>query len=217
LGKLACLVCSKILGIGSAERSWGDVKHLKTDKRSKLSGEATKMQGTIFGASCAARARLQEEGRDRGAALHRFWDDDDFANPGLDVTSIQGSTAKKQRIFRAWIEDWEMVAKMKQDPVNEAALLQKYGGLMWIDPDTQNKFMASRDFLTWNPMRGAGKGYCVKGLNDTHDPTDPDDDDWEPWILDPDLLHPLIVQYYEINPDSNLRVVTLEEKEGQVE
>ena len=86
------------------------------------------MQGTIFGASCAARARLQEEGRDRGDALNTFWDDDDFANPGLDVTSIQGSTAKKQRIFRAWIEDWEMVAKMKQDPVNEAALLQKYGG-----------------------------------------------------------------------------------------
>ena len=77
--------------------------------------------------------------------------------------------------------------------------------------------MASRDFLTWNPMCGVGKGYCVKGLNDTHHPTDPDDDDWEPWILDPDLLHPLIVQYYEINPDSNLRVVTLEEKEGQVE
>ena len=56
LGRAACIVCSKILGIGSAERSWGDVKHLKTEKRAKLSGEAVKMQGTIFGASCAERA-----------------------------------------------------------------------------------------------------------------------------------------------------------------
>ena len=32
LGKIACRVTSKLLGIGSAERSWGDVKHLKKDK-----------------------------------------------------------------------------------------------------------------------------------------------------------------------------------------
>jgi hypothetical protein len=32
-GQLACRVCSKILGIGSAERAWGDVKHLKTNKK----------------------------------------------------------------------------------------------------------------------------------------------------------------------------------------
>jgi hypothetical protein len=46
LGAFACIVCSKLLGIGSAERSWGGVKHLKTNKRShipsqfKYSGEA---------------------------------------------------------------------------------------------------------------------------------------------------------------------------------
>ena len=175
------------------------------------------MQGTIFGASCAARARRKEEGKDRGDALKTCWDDDDFADPGLEVPNMQGSNPKKQRIFRAWIEEWEMEAKSKQDPVNSAALLQKYGGLEWLDPDTSKKFMASRDVMTWNPMRGAGKGYCVKGLNDTHDPTDPDDDDWEPWILDPELLHCLIVDYYESNPDSNLRVVTLDEKDRFVE
>ena len=35
-GAFACRVCSKILGIGSAERSWGDVKHLKVNKRAHL-------------------------------------------------------------------------------------------------------------------------------------------------------------------------------------
>jgi len=53
LGRFACCVCSKILGIGSAERNWGEVKHLKTNKRSHLSAERTKKQATIFGSDCA--------------------------------------------------------------------------------------------------------------------------------------------------------------------
>jgi len=58
LGRFACCVCSKILGIGSVERNWGEVKHLKTNKRSHLSAERTKKQATIFGSDCAERARL---------------------------------------------------------------------------------------------------------------------------------------------------------------
>jgi hypothetical protein len=60
-GQFACRVCSKIKGIGSAERSWGDVKHLKTNQRSHLSSRATKMQATIFGASCVQLARLKQQ------------------------------------------------------------------------------------------------------------------------------------------------------------
>jgi hypothetical protein len=41
-GAFACRVCSKILGIGSAEQSWGDVKQLKDNKRSHLSGDRVK-------------------------------------------------------------------------------------------------------------------------------------------------------------------------------
>ena len=36
---VACHVSSKILGIGSAERAWGAVKHLKTDKQAHLSAK----------------------------------------------------------------------------------------------------------------------------------------------------------------------------------
>ena len=39
LGFVACRVTSKILGIGSAERSWGDVKTIKSGKRSALGSE----------------------------------------------------------------------------------------------------------------------------------------------------------------------------------
>ena len=207
LGKLACLVCSKILGIGSAERSWGDVKHLKSDKRSKLSGEATKMQGTIFGASCAERARLKAEGKDRGEALKTTWDDDDFADPGLDVPSSAQPTTPKSRVFRAWVEDWERDAIVKQDPVNEARLLQKYGGLNWLDPDRDEIFMSSKAVMHWSPMRGA-RGYCVMGILESHDPSNPTEEDWEPWVIDPDVLHCLIVDYYARNPTRDLTIVT---------
>jgi len=32
LGRFACRVCSKIVGMGSAERNWGDVKYMKSEK-----------------------------------------------------------------------------------------------------------------------------------------------------------------------------------------
>jgi len=61
LGRFACIVTSKILGIGSAERNWGDVKYVKNNKRLHLSPDRTKKQATIFGANCASRARMYRE------------------------------------------------------------------------------------------------------------------------------------------------------------
>jgi len=52
-GRFACHVCSKILGIGSAEHNWGEVKHLKTDKWAHMSVDQVKKQATIFGTDCA--------------------------------------------------------------------------------------------------------------------------------------------------------------------
>jgi hypothetical protein len=51
-GRLACRVTSNILGIATAERSWGDVKHLKTGKRAHLSDDRVMKQATIIGDSC---------------------------------------------------------------------------------------------------------------------------------------------------------------------
>ena len=75
--------------------------------------------------------------------LNTTWSDAGFADPGLDMTTPAASTAPKQRIFRAWLEDWETAAREKQDPVNEARLLKKYGGLVWLDPDLKKTFVAS--------------------------------------------------------------------------
>ena len=48
LGWLACRVTSKILGIGSAERTWGVVNSLKQGKRARLGGDNIKKQATIL-------------------------------------------------------------------------------------------------------------------------------------------------------------------------
>ena len=43
-----CRVCSKPLGIGPYERSWGDVKNIKTVKRSQLGGESIKKCSVLY-------------------------------------------------------------------------------------------------------------------------------------------------------------------------
>jgi len=58
LGQFACIVTSKSLGIGSAERNWGDVKYAKNNKHSHLFADRTKKQAIIFGADCASHARM---------------------------------------------------------------------------------------------------------------------------------------------------------------
>ena len=48
IGYVAYIVTSKLAGIGSDKRSWGDVKHLKSNKLSHLSSESVKMQAIIY-------------------------------------------------------------------------------------------------------------------------------------------------------------------------
>ena len=61
LGFVACRVCSKVGGIGAAERAWGDVKHLKTGKRKSMSGERTEKRSVIYTSARIHDARLKRQ------------------------------------------------------------------------------------------------------------------------------------------------------------
>jgi len=61
LGFVACRVCSKVCGIGAAERAWGDVKHLKTGKRKSMSGERTEKRSVIYTSARIHDARLKRQ------------------------------------------------------------------------------------------------------------------------------------------------------------
>ncbi len=67
-----------------------------------------------------------------------------------------------QRIFRAWVEDWEEDARKKNDCVLEALLLQKYKGVVFHDPNSGN------DFCIWHQnmeyCRGRRNGWFLLGV-----------------------------------------------------
>ena len=58
LGKLACIVSLKILGIGTSERNWNQVKQVKYGKRTKTGNLKYKKQALCFSAYTKIRKRL---------------------------------------------------------------------------------------------------------------------------------------------------------------
>jgi hypothetical protein len=108
LGRVACRVCSKICGIGSAERSWGAVKFLKQGQRSHLSAEAAAMQATVFGAASARQAEIEQAFKPGKDIV--VWEDADLdslglTRYGLDKQNIQSAVpASQQRVYNCWTE-----------------------------------------------------------------------------------------------------------------
>ena len=81
-----------------------------------------------------------------------------------------------KRVFRAWLEDWEYDSIYKRDVVDEAKLLQKYGGLHWMDIDKDELCIADGDSMEYQGGRN-GAGWCVIVIRVS-------DGDREPWALD---------------------------------
>ena len=224
-GAFACRVCSKILGIGSAERSWGDVKHLKVNKRSHLSGERVKKQATIFGTSCIELARYQQSQslKDVSTVPLRIWTDEDFITEPEAVKENK----KPKRIFKAYMEDWEHAAIMKRDLVNETKLLKKYGGLSWTDPDHNDVLLyADKKSLNWSRVTYHGKnsinpgtykdgGFSVRAIGPNYDERDPENEkkNVEPWSICETIIGE-IAHYYRIHTNEG---VLVQDKEPDTE
>ena len=80
LGIVACRSTSNHLGIGAAEQSWGDVKHLKTDKRSHLSAEKTEKQLVLYTSACMEEARMKHKANEKidAKGVDTLFGDDDL-------------------------------------------------------------------------------------------------------------------------------------------
>ena len=63
LGKIGCHVTSKLLGIGSAERAWGDVKHLKKDKPSHMGSQRLSKKVIIYTTASLNESRLLQKSK----------------------------------------------------------------------------------------------------------------------------------------------------------
>lgn len=202
LGKVACRILSTLLGIGVAERSWGAVKHLKSGSRSHLGADATRMQATIFGAACIEKARALKAEKELSMEL---WNDNDIEfQLGLEnftANEAQGVVQQGQaprRLFHTWREDWEQVSSKMNDCVHETKLLRKYGGLRWLDPDSNNMFVAETDNMEWR----RGLGWCVIAIRE--------DGEMEPW---PVKLLPSLIKHTKQETRLNVEYVNLSREE----
>ena len=60
LGFVTCRVTSKVLGIGAAERSCGDVNTIKSGKRSSISNDVSEKHGIFYTSACIESARIEQ-------------------------------------------------------------------------------------------------------------------------------------------------------------
>jgi hypothetical protein len=76
---VACHVTSKVIGIGADERSWGDVKQLKSDKCAHLCIKYVDRQSVIFGAASLHEARVifNNAEKVKGVDTTYLWTDED--------------------------------------------------------------------------------------------------------------------------------------------
>ena len=125
LGFVAMRVTSKLLGIGSAERAWGTVKHLKNDKRSHLSAKVVEKQSSIFGQACIEHARIKSSDNDHNTWNSENIDDEHFLGELMQstintsrLTHLVQTPSSRELLypsskvgqgthkFKAFLEDW---------------------------------------------------------------------------------------------------------------
>ena len=149
----------------------------------------------------------QQANDDKGKFI--FWDDKDFDNE-FDLLSGKNHLSDViARILRCYVESWEEAAILKKDPVSEAKLLRKYGGLQFYDIDTKKMFFISDSKLHWmRPTRKSG-GYSVMCFNEDYSEEDnKKDDNVEPFAIFRGCpLHELLTLYYKKEKDKGVIVV----------
>jgi len=136
LGRLACLVLSKILGIGTAERNWKQLKKVKKGDRAKTGIEKTTKQVLIFSQHQMMCGALR---RTALSVAGKLWDDNNFASMKMDeyckdLEARVGDVDKPMipmRVVRLWQERWEVPARQggKGHAQLIARMEKKYVGL----------------------------------------------------------------------------------------
>ena len=149
-GFVACRTTSKALGIGSAERSWGDVKTLREGKRCNIGSGRLEKQAVCYTHSCLERARIFRDGKSTHKVDTREveygWEDMDkqfelqidgwLRNEETDLLDLPKVSLPPIRIVKCWVEEWEEEAVMHRgNQLSEARFTKKYSGLHFLDPD----------------------------------------------------------------------------------
>ena len=57
---VACRITSKVLGIGAEERSWGDLKTIKSWKGSAIRSDVSEKQSIVYTSACIESAIIEQ-------------------------------------------------------------------------------------------------------------------------------------------------------------
>ena len=212
LGKLACLVTSKILGIGTAERNWKEFKEVKSGKRINLKNEKAKKQAIVYGAYQQQNARLRKE---KLAASGKMWVDADFECCKMgpfckDILSDleQRKEGGVERRFLAWKERREnKVIGPKGDAIFEAMLVMKYSGLQWLDPDDEYSRRTVHPDRMWFVKKKGNNHYCIWACKDDYNhslPPNKQEDEYDIWETTEDFYE-CVCHFYDKSPQLNVK------------
>jgi hypothetical protein len=109
LGKLACLVLSKILGIGRAKRNWKQVKKIKYRDRANHGNKVTVKITNVYGQYQQVKPRNRDDQR---SSVGRLWTKEDLHCMKMDVFCADiadsldmDARIQNMRTFRNWNKD----------------------------------------------------------------------------------------------------------------
>ena len=102
LGLVGCQVTSKIIGIGPSEINWKDYKHVQHFKRSFLQSDSSKKQDILHVAANMHKKSIM------GKLFVYNWSEM-MVDMGIDNIVHNDRDSRHDRIFNAWINDWESV------------------------------------------------------------------------------------------------------------
>ena len=218
LGKLACIVTSKLCGIGEAERHWKANKRQLVGLRARLGPLKTKMQASISAAYSHKRSTMQREAASKAGKL---WEDDDFETCKFDAYCVGDILPREKsvtRVFRAWCEDWEKTRFTSSGcQIFEAQFSKKYGGLMFADVDKEGQigwtmedncavlqrcYKSKHKRTILEPVRGYNYYYallvCFDGFNTEKPYSQQDEDLWDLWELPGSAdFYEMVSEYYK--------------------
>jgi hypothetical protein len=134
LGKLACFVPSKILGIGTAKCNRKQVKKIMYGDHANLGNKVTgKITNVVYGQYQQVKACNRDDQR---SSVDRVWTEEDLHCMKMDVFCADiadslntDARIRNMRTFRNWNKDWQQPSKgvgPRDDAVLEERLKKKF-------------------------------------------------------------------------------------------
>ncbi len=129
LGKLACLVISKILRIGTAKRNCKQVKKIKYGDPANLGNKVTAKITNVYGQYQQAKLCNRDDQR---SSVGRLWTEEDLHCTKMDVfyadivvSLDMDARIQNMRTFCNWNKDWQQPLK-GMGPRGDAVLEERF-------------------------------------------------------------------------------------------